>query len=261
MTGNWVSVSLHLRRPERRTKSLKPGEQIARPLTSAMGIMTLHARKMAVREFLSKRDLTGIRQWANAERSPLRTLMSLTFDSEELIRWRAVEAVGPVAADQARLDPDRVREFLRRLFWLMNDESGGISWLSPEMIGEVLRHVPLLIDEYAALLPSFLCEEPFERGTHLAVWRVAGVRPDVLKGSTPELAKSFTDADPAVRAYAATAIMLIDPSQTDQIKLKLIQDDTGFLRYDFESGQMKRFTVTEMISEQGKTGTEAGQVA
>ena len=187
--------------------------------------------------------------------------MSLTFDSEELIRWRAVEAVGPVAAGQAQVDLDRVRETLRRLLWLMNDESGGIAWLSPEMIGEVLRHVPALIDEYAAMLPSFLREEPFGRGTHLAIWRVAGVRPDVFRDSVGELAKSLPDKDPAIRAYAAAAILLIDPSQADQIKLKLNQDDAGFVRYDFESGQMKQFTVAGMISGLAKTGIDAGRAA
>jgi hypothetical protein len=224
-----------------------------------MGIMTLHARKKTVRELLSKRDLTGIRQWASTERSPLRTLMSLTFDGDELIRWRAVEAIGPVAADQASVDVDRVREFLRRLFWLMNDESGGISWLSPEMIGEVLRNVPVLIDEYAPLLPAFLHEEPFERGTHLAVWRVAGVRQGVFKGTTGQLARSLADADPAIRAYAAAAVMSIDPSQAEEIRLKLNQDDAGFVRYDFESGQMKEFTVAGMTSGLGKTGIDAGR--
>ena len=226
-----------------------------------MGIMTLHARKKAVRELLSKRDLTGIRQWASTERSPLRTLMSLTFDGDELIRWRAVEAIGPVAADQASLEIDRVREFLRRLLWLMNDESGGISWLSPEMIGEVLRNVPVLIDEYAPLLPAFLHEEPFERGTHLAVWRVAGVRQGVFKGTTGQLARSLADADPVIRAYAAAAVMSIDPSQAEQIRLKLNQDDAGFVRYDFESGQMRQFTVDGLISGLAKTGIDAGRAA
>lgn len=174
--------------------------------------------------------------------------MSLTFDDQELIRWRAVEAVGPVAADKAGLNPDQVRDFVRRLFWLMNDESGGLSWHSPETIGEVLRHVPALIDNYAPLLPSFLRERPFERGTHLAIWRVAAVRPGAFRDATEQLHMSLDDPDPAVRAFAAKAILIIDPTQGPRIRMQLSGDEAGFNLYDFESGELRRTSVAGLVT-------------
>ena len=196
---------------------------------------------------LSHRDLVEIRRWAAEEPNPLRTLMSLTFDGEALIRWRAIEVMGPVAADQAAIDPERVREFLRRLLWLMNDESGGVSWHSPEMIGEVLVNVPSLIKEYAPLLPSFLHEEPFERGTHLALWRVARIKPDAFEHATEQLGQSLIDPDPAIRAFAARAVLEIDPSQGDRIRMQLTGDQAGFSYYDFESGEFQDTSVALMV--------------
>jgi len=209
---------------------------------------SLHARKITVREFLSHRDLTGVRRWAASERSPLRTLLSLTFDGQELIRWRAVEAVGPVAADQARLDLDRVRDFMRRLLWLMNDESGGLSWLSPEMIGEILVNVPTLIEEYGPLLPSFLQEEPFERGSHLAIWRVAGIRSELFKKTVLQLRQSLGHPDPGVRALAAVAIMTIDSTQSGALAVQFSNDEAGFALYDFTKGEMQQTTVARMVA-------------
>ena len=131
--------------------------------------MSLQTRKKVIRKVLSNRDFKEIREWTVSERNPLRTLLSFTYDSDELMRRRAVEAIGLVADHRARKNLEKVRDFIRRLLWLMNDESGGLARLAPEMIGEILVNVPSLIDEYGPLLFSFLQEEPFERGSLVVV--------------------------------------------------------------------------------------------
>ena len=79
----------------------------------------------------------------------------------------------------------------------MNDESGGLGWHAPELIGEILVNVPDLIPEYANVLMSFLHEEPFERGTHCAVYRAASVEPKPFTERASELLDSLKDPDPA----------------------------------------------------------------
>jgi hypothetical protein len=76
----------------------------------------------------------------------------------------AVEAAGQMAAVTAESGLEPVREVLRRVIWLMNDESGGVLWQGPEILGEILVQVPDLRPEFAPLLPPYLVEEPFERG-------------------------------------------------------------------------------------------------
>ena len=98
--------------------------------------------KSEARELLAARDFESLIQWAEAVASPLRHLFSLTFDASEVIQWRAVEAIGRVAGVQAETDLEPVRDFVRRLLWLMNDESGGLGWHAPEAIGEILVNVP-----------------------------------------------------------------------------------------------------------------------
>ena len=61
----------------------------------------------------------------------LAALVSLTFDAEPLIRWRAVEALGLAADAVAGDDPEYVRSHLRRLYWLLSEESGGVERQMP----------------------------------------------------------------------------------------------------------------------------------
>ena len=77
------------------------------------------------------------------------------LDPDELIRWRTVEALGKVAVMLGERDLETVRELVRKLLWLMNDESGGLCRLSPELIGEILvqsGHITAEQRDYALMI-------------------------------------------------------------------------------------------------------------
>lgn len=211
--------------------------------------MGMRARKAVVKELLLQRDRYALLEWARSVPSPLRILISLTYDDDELLRWRAIETVGHVAALQAEHDLEKVRDFIRRLLWLMNDESGGLGWHSPELIGEILVNVPVLIPEYATLLLSFLREEPFERGTHFAVYRVASVDPKPFAESASELLDSLKDPDPAIRAYAVLALKAIRGGPNGYAASELQADKSRFMLYDFDTGQLHKRTMDYVLGE------------
>jgi hypothetical protein len=131
----------------------------------------------------------------------------------------------------------------------MNDESGGLGWHAPEMIAEILINVPALIPEYAGLLPSYLREEPFERGTHFAVYRVAQVDPGPFVEHVPALTISLDDPDPAIRAYSALALTTITGSPGNPAAGEPRADDTTFMFYDFESGELRETTVDGILED------------
>jgi HEAT repeat protein len=207
------------------------------------------SRKAAAKALLAGRDTDALLEWATTIRNPQRILIALTFDQDVLIRWRAIDAFGRLAAKQAESDLGKVRELVRRLLWSMNDESGGLGWCSPELIGEVLVNVPALMDEFAKLLPSYLCEEPFERGTHIAIYRVSLVSPARFRDSIPELGRSLNDPDPVIRGYSALALGAIGGNAyCDEIE-KLLDDSSPVALYDFDSGQLRETTVGQMAKD------------
>ncbi len=203
-------------------------------------------RKQILRGLLAERDLDTLMDWMAAERNPMRPLSSLLFDSDELLRWRAIEALGLAAAQEARRDPERVRRQVRRLFWLMNDESGGICWNAPEAIAEILYNVPQFIEEYGLQLPAFFVEEPFERGSRWAVARLAGKETSALASAGPALAASLKDADSVVRGLSLLALTALRDRKARAGVEALTADDHQITLYDFASGTFVSTTVAEL---------------
>jgi hypothetical protein len=211
--------------------------------------MGTRLKKTAVREMLRQRDYAALLSWAGSGRNLQRILVSLTFEPDELLRWRAIEAFGRVVAAQAGENLGRAREAIRRLLWLMNDESGGLGWHAPEMVAEILVNVPALIPEYAHLLPSYLHEEPFERGAHFAVYRVAQLDPRPFVEDAAALAASLSDPNPAIRAYAALALRAIAASTGEPAPGEPRTDDEPFTFFDFATGEVRETTVGGILEE------------
>ncbi len=152
------------------------------------------------------RDLLWARDWPAVAAFPappgwaLRRLLSFLQDPSPGLRWRAVLALGRVAEGLSG-DEEALREFVRSLFWSMNDESGNLCRMAPEALGEILLARPSLRAEFGPLLPQYLVEEPFETGALWALCRLAeaGCRPEVAPA---QLAPSLHHPDPRRRGLA-----------------------------------------------------------
>jgi HEAT repeat protein len=197
----------------------------------------------AARRLLGGWDRAAVDRWAAGEPRAISALQSLLFEEEPLLRWRAVEALGRVAALRARDDPGAARELVRRTLWLMNDESGGLLWHGPEVLGVVLAEVPALGDELCDVLASFLEEEPFRVGTRWALWRLAAARPGPAAAAAPALLPSLSDPDPAVRGHAALALCAAVGTAA---AARLAHDGAPFTVFDHRAGALRETTVREV---------------
>ena len=202
--------------------------------------------KEIVRDLIDRRDLDGFRAWAREARNPGRPLISLLFDPDPLVRWRATEALGVVARIGKGKKARRVREIIRRLLWLMNDESGSLMAHAPEAIAEMLVHAPSLVEEYGPILLSSVGTSPFERGVHWAMARFASVNPAVVADCAGALTEALHDKDPFVRAHALLALQAVDPRAAVEGARRLADDGETFSVYDFASGLMVESSVGEV---------------
>ena len=98
--------------------------------------------KKRLRELLEQNRMEEIADLGEEHRRVFVLLRSLTFDRDPLVGWRAVEAMGEVAARVAGDDPDSILETLRGLFWLLSEESGGVCWHGPAAMAEIVRRTP-----------------------------------------------------------------------------------------------------------------------
>jgi hypothetical protein len=177
----------------------------------------------------------------------LRTLASLLFETDDLLRWRAIEAIGIVAKQIVQRDDEAVRRSVRRLLWLMNDESGGVCWCAPEAVGEILRNCPGLLDEFGRVMASFLVEEPFEAGTRWAIGRVGQLNPSEFAHTHRLLLTSLDSDIPEIRAYSVLALQALDVAIPEERREQIAADDTEVPFYDFTSGQLQQRKVAELL--------------
>lgn len=96
-------------------------------------------------------DLETILRLAGEGPAVMSFLTAMTYAADPVLSSRAVLALGEAARVIAAADPGTVREHLRRLFWLLNDESGGVGWRAPESIRAILDACPGLFPEFEAL--------------------------------------------------------------------------------------------------------------
>lgn len=206
--------------------------------------------KTRLRELLDTRRIEEIVDLAGRQRRVLGTLLSLTFDAEPLIAWRAVEAMGAAAARIVDDDPDYVREHLRRLRWLISDESGGICWHAPEAMAEIIHrrpalfsaHIPIVVYLFRVMEPEDLVR--FRAGILWAIARLGDIAANEVEAVLPSIAACLDDPDPQVRGMAVWC--LAQSRRTEPLKARsdLLSDaGTAVLYLD---GHLVRRSVAEL---------------
>jgi methylated-DNA-[protein]-cysteine S-methyltransferase len=215
--------------------------------------MGIRAVKETARALLEGGRLHELADLATAQRRIMGSLISLTYDPDPLIGWRAVEAMGMAAGRIARDDPDHVRQHLRRLYWLISEESGGQCWRAPEAMAEIVVQAPGQFEEYAAIAGSLLLEmadedlQRFRPGALWAVGRLAGVLGDHLDDVLPAVTAALDDGDPQARGMAVWC--LGQAGRADVLAARPdLQADEGPVDL-YEDGSLRRTSVGRLARE------------
>jgi hypothetical protein len=212
--------------------------------------------KKKIFEILSGNDfnerISEIRRFPG--RQVVNHLFSCLYNTDELIKWRAVTAMGETVSSIADADIESARVVMRRLMWNLNDESGGIGWGSPEAMGEIIAQNKKLGEEYARILISFINKngnylenEILQQGVIWGIGRIARVRPELVKDSMPFLIPCINSRDTILRGLAAWAICAINPVQTESI-LSPIKNDDSKLKI-FVEGKFTEFSIKDIIKD------------
>jgi HEAT repeat protein len=166
-------------------------------------------------------------------RQVINPLFSFLLHHDEQVKWRAVSAMGDVVANLAEKDMESARVVMRRLMWILNDESGGIGWGAPEAMGEIIASHDGLAKEYASVLVSYVREdgnfleyEPLQRGTVWGIGRVAQVKPHMIPDAVPHLLLFLESPDGIVRGLAAWTVGLLGAAAAQSMLEALSEDVT-----------------------------------
>ncbi len=185
-------------------------------------------------------------------RQVVNPLFSFFYNSDELVKWHAVTAMGVVVSNLADYDMESARVVMRRLIWNLNDESGGIGWGSPEAMGEIMARHEGLAKEYHKILLTYIMpdgnyieHEILQRGVLWGVGRLAHARPNLVKGFADLLCPYMESPDPALRGLAAWTAGLFDCETTIRL-LKRLETDQATLKF-YLDGTLEELTVAQLV--------------
>jgi len=165
-------------------------------------------------------------------------LFSFLYQTDPLIRWRSITAMGMVVARMADQQMESARVVMRRLIWNMNDESGGIGWGSPEAMGEIMaRHLQLAV-EYGRLMESYIRKDgndleypDLQAGVLWGIGRLAHARPYILCGAALHLSRFLTEGTPILKGLAAWITQALFNESLRDVLMFLVKDETPLCLY------------------------------
>ena len=165
-------------------------------------------------------------------RQAVNPLFSFFYSTNELIKWRAITAMGAVVSRLAEQDMELALVVMRRLIWNLNDESGGIGWGSPEAMGEIMSRHFRLAEEYAFLLVSYVNEQGnyiehpiLQRGVLWGLGRLAHSRPRLVKHAVSFLPPYMRSEDAIHRGLAVWTAGALDSGLTKPLLQHLSNDN------------------------------------
>jgi len=187
-------------------------------------------------------------------RKAVNPLFSFFYNTNDLIRWRAITAMGAVVSGLADQDMESARVVMRRLIWNLNDESGGIGWGSPEAMGEIMARHLKLAEEYAFLLVSYVNEQgnyiehpTLQRGVLWGLGRLAHSRPLLVNHAAPSLLPFLKSQDAIHRGFAVWTAGVLDSELTKPL-LQYLSNDNSTIKIFIDLQLIER-TVGQLALE------------
>jgi hypothetical protein len=145
-------------------------------------LLTQVEMKQVIVAALEANDFERITTLALQNRKMLSVLIRLAYDKETLIGWRAIISIGRVASLFVSNNNAFLREAARKLLWSLSDESGGIGWSAPEILGEIVSADPTKLADIMPLIAGVYSieEKVFRPGILYALRRIAEVNPETV---------------------------------------------------------------------------------
>lgn len=180
--------------------------------------------------------LEGLSDWP--EQRSINVIISFFCSLNMTLKWRAVSAAGNVVSELFKKEPEKARIIMRRLMWMLNEESGGIGWGVPEAMGDIMAKSEPLSGEFNRILLSYLDDsgnlleyEPIQNGVLWGIQRLAAIRPECM-GNAPALTRPYLDSrDPEKRGLACLIAGYLHDDQAKHRLTELSSDPTPMACY------------------------------
>lgn len=205
-----------------------------------------HTIKERVYTLIYERKFDELSELVVRKKGLMRYLYRLLYHKEKIVSWRSIEGIGVVVDRLAVEEAEVARNIIRSLLWSINDESGGIGWHAPECIGEIIYHRPVMFEEFASIIISFVNEQMIRSGVIWAAGRIAQAAPDLVRGAASQLIVFLDDSDSLVRGYTLRYLNIIG-GRIDLKSYNNLMSDRVIIPV-YENGQIKETTIADLAA-------------
>lgn len=164
--------------------------------------------KKQVKTLLSRREHDQLIKLSETDVRYWNEIRFRLYDLDESIRWSAIETVAGIMQRWWESGKEeKVRNYIRTLFWSLNDESGGIGWSSAQTVAEIIMHIPELADPYASMLIAHTLDEPpLVKGGLWGIGRMGRTALDSVSFFREKVLRVFQSDDEETLGLAAWAM-------------------------------------------------------
>ncbi len=163
---------------------------------------------LQVNTLLRQKDYESILDLCQVERQAWKALQRNLYSTDDDLIWSAVEASAMMMKrwwDEG--EEEEVREYIRGLFWSLNDESGGIGWNAPQTIAEIIIRIPELIKPYGSMMINRTMEESLLVPSSLwAIGRMGRLIEPAVEFFQDAVLANFQTTDSQILGLAAWAM-------------------------------------------------------
>jgi hypothetical protein len=160
--------------------------------------------KKTIHNALEANELDAVVLLAKENRRVVSLLVRMAYDKDTLVGWRAIKAIGLSAKALVKTDNEFLRETVRKLLWSLSDESGGIGWAAPEILGEIVSADPERFSDIIPLIAEVydIEEKVFRPGILYALGKIAEVSPDLVMPFKGLIRRALSEDEPLLRVFA-----------------------------------------------------------
>ncbi len=162
--------------------------------------------KDQIKELLGNKDFDGVVELARRDRGVARHLTSLLYNEDNLLHWRAADALGKLTAHQDVLSEDKARIIIGRLFINLEDQSGGNGWGSMEAIGAMIAAQPYKLSSFVPKMISKISDARLWVGLLWSIRQIGEKQPDLFKDYIFHVVGLLRNPRRTTRGHAAWAL-------------------------------------------------------
>lgn len=168
----------------------------------------MYALKKLLSAALQRNDLAAAVEAGRKDPGALSVLTRFAYEKDTLAGQRAIRAAGLISRELAATRPAELREACRKLLWSLSDESGGIGWSAPELLGEIVAADPRGLADIVPLIANVYDAEEvvFRPGVLYALGRIGSGAPDLVLRHADILLRGLTEQDSLAKLFALQAL-------------------------------------------------------